>query len=260
LRSGRADWYRIENHNADTADLYIYDEIGYFGVTASDLLNELAAVTAGTINVRINSPGGDVFDGIAIYNALLSHPATVNTTVDSLAASAASFITMAGETITMSPHSQMMIHDAHGLAIGNAQDMRDLADLLDRQSDNIASIYADRAGGSIADWRTAMKAETWYSAAEAVDAGLADTVAPKAGQQPTGADNTFDLSIFGYQGRQDAPEPFIPGRTRPRVAAVIDRDTFREAVQSVRPEPKPAPPAVNYADEFRRAFKEAIPA
>jgi ATP-dependent Clp endopeptidase proteolytic subunit ClpP len=154
----------------------IYDEIGSWGVTASDFVSELQGLTTDSITLRINSPGGDVFDGLAILNSLRNHRASVRVVVDGLAASAASFIAMAGETVVMSPNSMMMIHEASGLCMGNSQDMRELADLLDKTSSNIADIYARRSGRPAAEHRAAMKAETWYSDQEAVDAGLADSV------------------------------------------------------------------------------------
>jgi len=230
-------WYRItiDDHDTGTADLFIYDEIGMWGVSASDFLNDLSAVTATSINVRINSPGGDVFDGIAIYNALLSHPAKVDTTVDSLAASAASFIAMAGDTVTMMPHSQLMIHDAKMMMFGafNPADLRDIADLLDRQSDNIAGIYADVASGSAADWRTAMQAETWYTAQEAVDAGLATKVAPKAARSDPAESGNFGAGEPAAESPEDSASPpaaptFDPGNFREslRVAATLQRRPF----------------------------------
>lgn len=132
-------WYKITNH-AESADLYIYDEIGMFGVTASDLVQALKALDTPTVTVHINSPGGDVFDGVAIYSALEAHPAAVHTIIDGLAASAASFIALAGETVTVREFGQMMIHDPYTIGIGNASDLRETADLLDRQGDNIAAI------------------------------------------------------------------------------------------------------------------------
>lgn len=169
-------WYQIKNISAEEAEVSIYDEIGFWGVTASDFVKELGGVSASALNVHINSPGGDVFDGLAILNALRSHPAKKTVTVDGLAASAASFIAMAGDTIKMSPQSMMMIHDASGLCMGDARDMRDLADLLDKTSENIANVYAQRTGKPVDEWRKAMLAETWYTDQEAVDAGLADMI------------------------------------------------------------------------------------
>lgn len=176
---GDESWYRIhqpQNARGGTADLYIYDEIGYWGVSAQRLIDDLRELDADTIELHVNSPGGEVYDGIAIYNALLNHPARVNVTVDALAASAASFIAQAGHSVTMARNAEMMIHDAIGIAWDNAEGLRTLAERLDAVSDNIAGIYADRAGGTVASWRATMKAETWYSADEAVAAGLADSV------------------------------------------------------------------------------------
>jgi len=156
----------------------IYDDIGYWGCTASDFMTAFAPhdVVGGTIDVHINSPGGDVYDGLAIYHAIKHSQATVNTHVDGLAASAASFIAMAGKEIIVGRNSRMMIHDASTMAYGNAQDMRETAEWLDEESDNIADIYAQRAGGEASAWRETMKGEQWYSSDQAVAAGLADRI------------------------------------------------------------------------------------
>lgn len=188
------------------------------------MVADLGNVTASTLNVHINSPGGDVFDGIAILNALrnFGKTKTVNTIVDGLAASAASFIAQAGSKRTMSKNSEMMIHNASGLVIGQASDMREMADMLERVGTNIASVYAERAGGDVADWLTAMQAETWYSAQEAVDAGLADEV---DGEEK--AENVFDLSIFAFSGRTEAPSPvkIVPHETE----FTFNPESFRAA-------------------------------
>lgn len=204
LRAGRRDWYRIENL-VDRAEVWLYDEIGYLGVTAADFVRELNTLAVQRIDLHINSPGGEVFDGIAIYQALKDHPAAVHVQVDGLAASAASFIAMAGDRVVMTRNATMMIHDGHGLCVGNAQDMRDLADLLDRTSDNIADIYAQKAGGEVADWRERMRAETWYTAEEAVKAKLADEIKGVSAE----AQNSWDLSVFNYAGREQAPPPGV---------------------------------------------------
>lgn len=233
LRAGRNDWYRIENSaNADTTEIYIYDEIGYFGVTASDFVKDLQGVRTQNIDLHLNTPGGDVFDGVAIYNALLNHRAQVTTYIDSLAASAGSFIAMAGDTRYIAKTAQMMIHDAHGLAIGNSQDMRELADLLEMHSDNIAGIYADRAGGTTASWRKAMKAETWYTSAEAVKANLATSVLDSSGK----AENSWDLSVFNYSGRDNAPAPVLEIQTQQPESIYenpLDLEEIRRALQEV---------------------------
>jgi ATP-dependent Clp endopeptidase proteolytic subunit ClpP len=222
---GRDDWVRVRVENrasGGTAEIYIYDEIGYWGTTAQDFVDELAELEVDLIELHVNSPGGDAFDGLAIYNALLEHDASVHVLVDGLAASAASFIAQAGDRVTMAANSQMMIHDAFGVCVGTAADMEQMRGVLDRISRNLASIYAARSGeGTVEDWRDAMRAESWYSADEAVEAGLADDVAPKARSKrrgsvddDSGAEARHDLSVFKHAGRAEAPAPTIRPATR----------------------------------------------
>lgn len=195
-------WFRIEN-SVDGAQVHIYAEIGGFGVTAGAFTKDLQGLDVPRIDLRLNSPGGDVFDGIAIHNALRQHPAEVHVHVDGVAASIASVIAMAGDKVTMARGSQMMIHEGHTAAAGTAEDMRKTALILDRTSDTIADFYAARAGGTREQWRARMKDETWYDAAEAVKAGLADEV-----EEPTRAVKaSFDLSVFNFAGRLNAPAP-----------------------------------------------------
>ncbi|WP_062434966.1 head maturation protease, ClpP-related [Herbidospora daliensis] len=169
-------WFRIENLVApDTTAIYIFDEIGYWGVTAADFARELASIAAPNIDLHINSPGGDVFEGLAIYNTIRKHPANVTVYIDGIAASAASFIAQAGDRVLISPNAVIMIHDASGMCIGNAEDMAEMVELLNGASDNIADIYARRAGGTAEEWRALMRAETWYhNGPDAVASGLAD--------------------------------------------------------------------------------------
>jgi ATP-dependent protease ClpP protease subunit len=206
--SARSDWFRFTDSADGAARLDVYDEIGFWGVTASEFSAQLSAVSAPRLEVHVNSPGGDVFDGIAILNLLRAHPSPVDVIVDGLAASAASVIAMAGQSVTMMPQSQMMIHDASGVCMGNAADMTAMADLLDRVSDTIASAYAGAAGGTQDSWRAAMRAETWYSSEEAVAAGLADKIgSPPNGKKPKQPEDAWNLSFYAYTGRDKAPAP-----------------------------------------------------
>lgn len=248
LRQGRTDWYRITNSiGSGPATVHIYDEIGYWGITASDFVAELSQLNAAAIDLHINSPGGEIFDGIAIMNALRSHPATVTTYVDGLAASIASVIAMAGDRVVMAPNSQMMIHDGSGFCIGNAADMREMATLLDRQSDNIASVYAAKAGGDVADWRALMTAETWYTAEEAVEAGLADEVSSssRTSTSANSLENSWDLSVFRYASRAEAPAPVLANTAmveQPSEAAPVPRPesvATTEAVPAAEVEQQP---------------------
>jgi ATP-dependent protease ClpP protease subunit len=170
------DWYRIENKQS-TTEVYIYDVIGDFGVTADQFVQELNKIKTGTITLRINTPGGQVFDGSTIYHALKDHPAKVNVIIDGVAASAGSFIAMAGDTIQMQTSAMLMIHEGHTGQFGSADDLRKTADLLDKISENIADIYAKRSKSKDKGYfRTKMKDETWYNAEEALNEGLVDEV------------------------------------------------------------------------------------
>lgn len=181
-------WWNIKNvADEDTTEVAVYEAIGgWWGMQASEFIAEISKITTSNIRVRINSPGGSVFDSIAIYNALVMHPANITTQVDSLAASGASIIAMSGDRIVMGVGSQMMIHDASGIELGDARAMREMADFLDKQSDNIADIYehASRGETTSQEFRAMMLAETWMSAKEAVDAGLADEVYTKPKGEP----------------------------------------------------------------------------
>jgi ATP-dependent protease ClpP protease subunit len=155
------------------------DEIGgSWGIAPGDVLAELGAAR-GDVRVELCSPGGDAFGGLAIYAALRRHPGLVTVVVEGLAASIATVIAMGASPgrLAVSDGSLMMVHEAWGSCAGDAREMQAMADVLDKASENIASVYARRTGLPAASWRTAMKRETWYTAAEAVAAGLADRVA-----------------------------------------------------------------------------------
>lgn len=167
-------------------ELRIYDGIGYGAITAAWIADQLEMrSTASQLDIRINSPGGSVFDGIAIHNAIVRHPAKTTVYVDGIAGSAASFIAMAGDEIIINRYAKMMIHDASAITIGNAADHGATMNMLDMLSQTIAQVYADRAGGTADQWRQAMLTETWYGADAAVKAGLADRIdtTPERAQQ-----------------------------------------------------------------------------
>lgn len=170
-------WYSIKAQGVLDTEVLIYAEIGEWGVTALDFVQELRAIATPNIHVRINSPGGAVFDGFSIYNALLNHPARVTAYIDGVAASAASFIAQAADDIVCAKASSMMVHGASGVCVGKSADMREMADLLDKLNGQMAAIYAQRTERPAAEWLAQMGGDTWYTAEEAVAAGLADRVA-----------------------------------------------------------------------------------
>jgi len=174
------------------AEILVYDQIGYWGITAEEFKRELNAVEADTIHLRIDCPGGDVFMARAMKTALEQHPARVVTHVDGLAASAASYLMLAGDEIEIAKGAFVMIHNAWTIMLGDKQDLRDEADLLEKIDASIRADYATRTGKPEAHFIALMDAETWFEASEAVEAGLADRVYEKDG----GTQNRYDLTVF----------------------------------------------------------------
>lgn len=180
-KSSVASGYKVVAKGADAAEIYIYGVIGgdWFGegITAKMVADDLKALgKVNTIDVRINSEGGDVFQGKAIYSLLVENRAKINVKIDGLAASAASFIAMAGNNIEIAEGAFVMIHDAYGVSFGRAEEMRKYADLLDTVNATIYDVYASRTKQSIDKIKKWMKDETWFTAKEAVTNGFADTM------------------------------------------------------------------------------------
>ena len=219
-----------------------------FHADADEMIPALRGLDATTIEVHLDSKGGNVWHGVALANFLRQHSATIEVHVDAMAASAASVIAMAGDTVTMHPGSMMMVHNSLATAIDlRAPELRALVDLLDKVNTNMADMYAARAGGTRAGWLEVMTAESWFTADEAVDAGLADlavtttavtttagagdgdsdgggsdtqtgpSVSSAAAATPNPATGGLDLTeVFGYQwnGRDNAPAPDLSALER----------------------------------------------
>lgn len=234
---------RIRAETSGEATVYIYDVIdSWFGVDAQEFVRDLAALEASTIHVRINSPGGSVFDGMAIYNALKQHPARIVAHVDGLAASAASVIALAGDEVRMGAGAFFMIHNAWGMAIGEASDMRQMADTLEKISGSLVGIYATRTGMDPSEVQALMDAETWFDAEEAIEAGFADleedsTQAAARAQAPTERDAERALRDAGFSnaaakaiiasGYRATPEPRDEdGELAEIMAALEERGTL----------------------------------
>lgn len=246
----------VSSTESTEATLYLYGPIdswgGMWGISAAEVAQALTALPSGTtdLTVRINSPGGEVFEAVAIMNLLRDHSARVTARVDGIAASAGSFLAVSADELIMGGNTELMIHDAWGLAIGNAEDMRGYADMLDKVSNDIASVYDAKAGGGTPHWREYMLAESWFSAEEAVELGLADSV-------NTGKDETedpeaepaarmqFDTAhLFTYAGREKAPAPApVPTATTPPPApetqapsvTIVDDLELRHRLNARRP-------------------------
>lgn len=203
-------------------EILLYGRIGqdFWGdegsVTAKSVIDQLAGID-GDVTVRISSGGGDVYEGIDIMTALKNHPGKVTAIVEAVAASAASFIAVGGaDEVLMRKTSEMMIHRASSWAEGNSEDMRKSLDYLALQDTKLANIYAAKAGGQVDEWIEVMDSETWYSAEEAVAAGLADGLIDAPAEAPVEASKKSfamaSMQKFKYAGRGSAPPPVMPGR------------------------------------------------
>lgn len=171
----QGSWYSIRAAARGVAEVLLYDEIGAWGITAKQFAKDLKALgDLQRIDLRVHSPGGDVFEGTAIYNLLKHHPARVEGYVDGLAASMATVILMACDTVYIPENAMWMVHKPWGITGGDADDMRRYIDLLDKIEDTMVMAYAAKTGKSAEDIKALLTEETWMTGREAVEAGFAD--------------------------------------------------------------------------------------
>ena len=169
-------WYNIKNKAGETADIYIFDEIGTYGVTAQEFINDIKELKGLPINLRINSLGGDVFDGMAMYNVIKRRKAKTTVYIEGIAASIATIIALGADEVVMAENSLFMIHNAWGGTMGEAKDMRKTADTLDKISSELTDIYRKKTGLSYDALQEMMDEETWLNANEAYELGFVDTI------------------------------------------------------------------------------------
>ena len=201
---------RFVNRGAKTGEIWLYDVVGadpFFGGMSAKMFNEelVKLGKVDTINLRINSPGGDVFDGVAIYNTLKRHPARIEVDIDGVAASIASIIAMAGDEIRIASNALFMAHNPFGMTRGTAEDMRQTADLLDTVKVTLVDTYVKRTGEQPSVISAFMDAESWFTADEAVRYGFADRITE---EQKIAACYNFDLKNF-----KNPPKELVAGST-----------------------------------------------
>jgi len=235
-------WYTIRAQD-EGAELLIYDEIGAYGVSAKSFLAELGELDSkAPLELRLNSPGGSVFDAVAIYNALQRHEGAVTVTIDGIAASAASYIAMAGDTVVMPENAFLMIHDPSGVVMGNAGDMRSMAEALDKIAGSLVRGYATKSGKPDEGIAALMAAETWLDAADALELGLADKVI-----EPVRIAASFDITRF-----RNAPADLVEAVEKvglqdnagPESGDAADgtQAPVPEPTDAIEPEPAPVKP------------------
>jgi len=204
----KPEWYKINAISEDEAEIYIMDYIGWPFNSAEDFVKTLTGMTQSKITIRINSPGGDVWDAHAIHNAIKRHKSKPTTCVESLAASAASYIFIAGYKKLAYKNSMIMIHEPMTGMYGNQFELRETADILQQISDAMVDMYADNTSVGKRELRDMLKAETWMSAKLAKEKGFVDSII-ESGNRTKAA---FDISIFN-----NLPDEFVAEGNEPAV-------------------------------------------
>lgn len=193
----KPDWFKVQAISDDETEIMIYDVIGWPFISADNFVRALAEITAKTVTVRINSPGGDVFDGMAIFNALKNYQqGKVITRIEGIAASMASIIALSGKEVQAFANTMYMIHEPYAFTAGNQYSLRELADILEKMSGQMIDIYSSNASPGKREIAQMMKDEAWLTAKEAKDKGFIDTIV-----DGKAAKAQFDLSMFA-----NAPE------------------------------------------------------
>ena len=242
-------WYTIRAR-ASGAEVLIYDEIGAYGVTAKGFLAELGAMADdAAIDLRLNSPGGSVFDAVAIFNALKRHAGEITVWIDGIAASAASYIAMAGDSVVMPQNAFLMIHDPSGLVMGTAEDMRSTAEALDKVKGSLIQGYAAKSGKPDGEIAALMAAETWLDAEEALALGLIDRIA-----EPVKLAASFDIARFRNAPAELTTAVLETDEVHDDIGSDDTADETRDAdagpdigQTSAEPAPSPAPTSTTAA-------------
>lgn len=246
--------FRVVAKGNDEAEIYIYDVIGEDwwtggGVTADKFMKAVDESKASTIHLRINSPGGDVFEARAIVSYMQRSNVTFIAHVDALAASAASVIAVAASEVLMAPGSMMMIHNAWTLAMGDKHAMRDTAALLEKIDGTIADDYAAKTGLSCEEIAAKMDAETWLTPEEATQQGFADSIEEKAAK----AKNAWNLAAYSK----------APASDTHTLKLVVDASELKaaiaEAMAELASEPEEAEPEPTHNERYRALLERTAP-
>ena len=185
------EWYNIKNKSSEVADVYLFNDIGTFGVTAQNFIDEIKEYEDTELNIHINSLGGEVFEGMAIYSIIQRRKAKTTVYIEGIAASIASVIALAADEVIMSENSLLMIHNAWGGTQGEAKDMRKQAEILDKITNEIAEVYVKKSGIPYNEVIRMMDEETWLTAEEAVALGLVDSIS-----EPIKVAAKYDVSKY----------------------------------------------------------------
>jgi ATP-dependent protease ClpP protease subunit len=230
-------FYALEHTGNNETTVTLYDEIGAFGAGSKEFLADLGKLSGQHIHLRINSPGGSVVEGTAIYNALRRHEGGLTVHIDAMAASMASVIAMAGSPVYMADNALLMIHNPWTVSMGESKDLRKEADLLDKLKVNLRNAYVRKTGINAEEIGAMMDAETWLDAVEAVALGFADAieegVAAAATATPEMLRARFDTFAKGK-----------PMNIEPTAAPEVEATVVSESAPVEQPATEPAPEVV----------------
>lgn len=244
-------FYALEQSNDGTATIHLYDEVGAFGAGSKDFLAELAKLNGQHIHLRINSPGGSVVEGTAIYNALRRHQGGLTVHIDALAASMASVIAMSGSPVFIADNALLMIHNPWTVSAGDSEQLRKEADLLDKLKSTLVNAYTRKTGMDQAQIAEMMDNETWLDAVEAVALGFADAIEEGVAAAATAtpemlrarfdkfakAQNTMNQTEILTYSAEDSEKATVVSESAPAEHPAV------EPIHEVAPEPTPAEPA-----------------
>jgi ATP-dependent Clp protease protease subunit len=261
-------FYALEKSDNGEATIHLYDEVGAFGSGSKEFLADLGKLEGQHIHLRINSPGGSVVEGTAIYNALRRHKGGLTVHIDALAASMASVIAMAGAPVYIADNALLMIHNPWTVSAGDSDQLRREADLLDKLKDSLRNAYVRKTGMEADRIAEMMDAETWLDAVEAVALGFADAieegVAAAATATPAQLRARFDKFAAGMT-QPETQEPAAPEVIEEPAATVVsesaDSSTPSDSSDSTEPaaeqpaevEPTPEPEQPAPAEPQARA-------
>jgi len=236
-------WFNIVLNKtmSDAAEVTIYDQIGErmdrgsgekVGISAKKFTEDFAAIKAKKINLRINSVGGEVFEGFAIANAIKDHSAEVHVKIDSLAASISAVIAMSGDTVCIAKNGYLMIHDPLCAVFGNSEDLRDEAKRLDQLANTIAQTFADKSGKSIEDVRAKMRDETWFDSASAKEFGLVDVIDGEDDDSDGGAmdKKTLAVAVARFKKAPEKLRRFAASLSVPAPKPPVEKNTMPEKI------------------------------
>jgi ATP-dependent Clp endopeptidase proteolytic subunit ClpP len=247
-------WYEFRQAVDGGVEVYLYEEIGLWGITASQFQKDWKAAIKGAkrVDVRLNSPGGSVSDGTAIYNLIKQSKPEVTVWIDGIAASVAATIAMAGDKVVMGANTLLMVHNPWSFAMGDARELRRMADVLDKFKDSSMTAYVEKSGKTTEEVAAIMDAETWYTAQEAVDAGFADEVVDAPVVKAS-----WDVNKFGYLQSDRVRAAFV------QAAEENPEPSTVEVIDMADETPKQEQPDLNKirqeaADEARTAERERV--